>query len=167
MFAGRGKHSPACGPLAWRFEGTVLPRAAVLAFRFMGGAGVTVGQVVEIRPHPRRDLIWFSTVDTGAGCKPQIVWGGMPIVKAGILVPVAHPGTWLPPTKDKPNPYKVRRRRYAGEISEGMLCNLAELGWDPSVTGWVALLDTSADLNVGQPLADRYSDWRAVVLRAG
>jgi phenylalanyl-tRNA synthetase beta chain len=131
----------------------------------MGKAGVVVGRIVEIRPHPRRDRIWLSMVDTGTGCKPQIVWGGIPVVKAGSLVPVAQPGTWLPPTKDKPSPYKIRRRRYAGEISEGMLCSLAELGWDPAVTDWVALLDTSADLHAGQPLEDRYDDWRSIALQ--
>ena len=101
---------------------------------------------------PRRELIWLSTVDTRTGRKPQIVWGGIPIVKAGSLVPVAQPGTWLPPTMDKPNRYKIRRRRYAGEISEWMLYSLAELGWDPAVTEWVALLDPSAGLDAGQPL---------------
>jgi tRNA-binding EMAP/Myf-like protein len=131
----------------------------------MAAAGVVVGQVVEIRPHPRRDLIWLATFDTGTGCKSQIVWGGLPIVKAGHLVPVAQPGTWLSSTKDKPNRYKVRRRRYAGEISEGMLCSLAELGWDSSVTDWVALLDTSAGLHAGQPLTDRYTDWWKIALQ--
>lgn len=77
---------------------------------------------------------------------------------------MAQPGTWLPPTKDKPNRYKIRRRRYAGEISEGMLCSLAELGWDPSVTDWVALLDPSANLYAGQPLENRYDDWRVIAL---
>jgi tRNA-binding EMAP/Myf-like protein len=95
------------------------------------------------------------------------VWGGIPIVKAGSLVPVAQPGTWLPPTKEKPNRYKIRRRRYAGEISEGMLCSLAELGWDPAVTDWVALLNPSAGLYAGQPLEvqyveDRDNDWWAI-----
>lgn len=131
----------------------------------MGEAGVVAGRVVEIRPHPHRDRIWLSMVDTGTGRKPQIVWGGIPIVKAGSLVPVAQPGTWLPPTKDKPNPYKIRCRRYAGEKSEGMLCSLAELGWDPAVTDWVALLDPSADLDAGQPLEGRHADWRSIVLQ--
>jgi tRNA-binding EMAP/Myf-like protein len=130
----------------------------------MGTAGVVVGRVVEIRPHPRRERIWLSMVDTGTGRKPQIVWGGIPIVKAGSLVPVAQPGTWLPPTKDKPNPYKIRRRSYAGEISAGMLCSLAELGWDPSVTDWVALLNPSAGLSAGQSLEGAYVDWRAITL---
>ena len=81
----------------------------------------------------------------------------------GSLVPVALPGTWLPPTKDKPNPYKIRRRRYRGEISEGMLCSCAELGWDSSATDRVALLDASAGLRVGEYLDNRYADWQRIV----
>lgn len=172
MFAGHGTLSPGCGAPACQFKKGRQPgglpasyASALLAFRSMGETGVVVGRVVEIRPHPRRELIWLSTVDTGTGRKPQIVWGGIPIVKAGSLVPVAQPGTWLPPTKEKPNRYKVRRRRYAGEISEGMLCSLAELGWDPAVTDWVALLDPSAGLYAGQPLEDRYDNPRAIALQ--
>lgn len=131
----------------------------------MGKAGVVVGRVVEIRPHPLRELIWLSTVDIGQGGKPQIVWGGVQIVEEGSLVPVAQPGTWLPPTKNKPNKYKIRRRRYAGEISEGMLCSLAELGWEPDITDWVALLDTSTGLQAGQPLEGSYAHWRSIVLQ--
>lgn len=171
MFAGHGTLSPKCGALACQFKkGASLAvcrvvRQCAASVRSMGETGVVVGRVVEIRPHPRRELIWLSTVDTGTGRKPQIVWGGIPIVKAGSLVPVAQPGTWLPPTKEKPNRYKIRRRRYAGEISEGMLCSLAELGWDPAVTDWIALLDPSAGLYAGQPLEDRYNNPRAIALQ--
>ena len=84
----------------------------------------------------------------------------------GSLVPVALPGTWLPSTKDRPNPYNIRRRRYRGEISEGMLCSCAELGWDSSATDRVAVLDASAGLRVGESLDDRYVDWRDIVKTA-
>lgn len=124
-----------------------------------------MGRVVEILPHPDGDLIWLAKVDIGTDHKPQIVWGGVPIVTAGSLVPVALPGSWLPATKANPNPYKIRRRRYRGEISEGMLCSLAELGWDSSVTDRVALLDPSAGLRVGESLDDGYVDWRRIVKR--
>ncbi len=132
----------------------------------MTAKGVLVGRVVEILPHPDGDLIWLAKVDIGTDRKPQIVWGGAPIVTAGSLVPVALPGTWLPATKAESNPYKIRRRRYRGEISEGMLCSLAELGWDSSVTDRVALLDPSAGLRVGESLDDRCVDWRRIVKKA-
>lgn len=135
----------------------------LLTFRPVATAGVRVGRVVEILPHPGGDLIWLAKVDIGTDRRPQIVWGGVPVVTEGSLVPVALPGTWLPPTKDKPNPYKIRRRRYRGEMSEGMLCSCAELGWDSSATDRVALLDASAGLEVGDYLDDRYVDWRRIV----
>jgi tRNA-binding EMAP/Myf-like protein len=123
-----------------------------------------VGRVVEIRPHPGGDLIWLAKVDIGAEYQPRIVYGGVPIVKEGSLVPVATPGTWLPPTKNKPGPYKIRCRNYRGVRSEGMLCSLAELGWDSSVTNWVALLKDSVGLQVGESLEDRYGDWKRIVV---
>jgi phenylalanyl-tRNA synthetase beta chain len=115
--------------------------------------GVVVGRVVEILPHPYGDLIWLAKVDIGTDHQPQVVWGGVPVVTQGSLVPVAVPGARLSATKDKP--YKIRRRRYRGERSEGMLCSLAELGWDSSEADRVALLDASANLSVGESLNDR------------
>jgi len=107
--------------------------------------------------------IWLADVDTGTDGPLQIVWGGAQIVKEGDLVPVAQPGTRLPATNEKPNPYKIRRRRYRGVISEGMLCSLAELGWDSSVTDQVALLDGSLGLRVGESLESRYVNGRDIV----
>jgi phenylalanyl-tRNA synthetase beta chain len=122
-----------------------------------------VGRVVRVRPHPGGENIWLADVDTGTDDLLQIVWGGAQIVQEGDFVPVAQPGTRLPATKDKPNPYKIRRRRYRGEISESMLCSLAELGWDSSVTDRVALLDGSLGLQVGESLECRYVDGRDIV----
>jgi tRNA-binding EMAP/Myf-like protein len=122
-----------------------------------------VGRVVRVRSHPGGENIWLADVDTGSDCPLQIVWGGAQIVKEGDLVPVAQPGTWLPATQDKPERYKIRRRRYRGMISEGMLCSLAELGWDSSVTDRVALLDGSVGLQVGGSLESRYIDGRDIV----
>ena len=141
-------------------------KRSLLRFRPVAAEGVVVGRVVEILPHPDGDLIWLAKVDIGTDRQPQIVWGGVPVVTQGSLVPVAVPGTWLPATKDKAKPYKIRRRRYRGERSEGMLCSLAELGWDSSEADRVALLDASANLSVGESLNDRYVDWQHIVLRA-
>jgi tRNA-binding EMAP/Myf-like protein len=118
---------------------------------------VVIGKVVKVRPHPRGERIWLADIDIGADYQLQIVWGGSPIVEEGSLVPVAKPGARLPGGK-------MRRRRYRGEISEGMLCSLAELGWDGSVTDHVALLCDSIGLCPGQSLDHRDSDWESIVI---
>ena len=128
----------------------------------VGTEGVVVGRVIEVRPHPDGEHIWLADVNVGTDWPLQIIWGGMPIVKKGSLVPVAKPGAWLPATKDKPNRYKLRTRRYRGVRSEGMLCSLAELGWDPSATDRVALLEGS-DLSPGYSLDDIGPDWKLIV----
>jgi tRNA-binding EMAP/Myf-like protein len=117
-----------------------------------------VGQVIKVRPHPDGDRVWLADVDIGDGYHRQIVWGGLDdVVQEGSFVPVAPPGAWLPSGK-------IRRRRYRREISDGMLCSLAELGWDPTVSDQVALLDGSTGLRPGESLDFRAQDWRAIVL---
>lgn len=118
-----------------------------------------MGRIVKVRPHPYGDKIWLADVEIGRDYQLQIVWGGLPIVREGNLVPVAPPGCWLPQGK-------MRRRRYRGEVSEGMLCSLAELGWDLSVTDRVALLDERSDLAPGESLDSREDSWRSIVRRA-
>jgi tRNA-binding EMAP/Myf-like protein len=121
--------------------------------------GVVVGKIVKVRPHPRGERIWLADVDIGTDWQLQIVWGGLPILEEGNLVPVARPGARLPGGK-------LRRRRYRGEISEGMLCSLAELGWDPSVTDRVALLNNSIGLRPGESLDNRDTNWGSIAILA-
>lgn len=117
-----------------------------------------MGRIVKVRPHPYGDRIWLADLDIGRSYQPQVVWGGVPIVYEGDLVPVAPPGSRIPQAK-------MRRRRYRGEVSEGMLCSLAELGWDLSVTDRVALLDPYAGLEPGDSLDSRQSDWQSIIRR--
>ena len=44
-----------------------------------------------------------------------------------------------------------------------MLCSLAELGWDSSVTDWVAILDDSIGLQPGESLDKGSDDWKPMV----
>jgi tRNA-binding EMAP/Myf-like protein len=123
----------------------------------MGTHGAIVGRVIEVRDHPNGDYIWLADVDLGQGLKAQIVWGGAPIVQAGHMVPVAPPGARV-------HGKKMRRRNYRGESSFGMLCSLAELGWDADTKDRVALLNSSADPIPGESL-DGYADrWWEIVL---
>ena len=128
-----------------------------------GTKGVVVGRVVKVRPHPRGDFIWLADLNIGVGNEPQIVWGGVPVIDEGDLVPVARPGAWLPSIEGKRDFCKIRRRHYRGEESHGMLCSLAELGWDPSVTDRVAVLDGSAGLGPGDSLDDIGDRWPLIL----
>jgi tRNA-binding EMAP/Myf-like protein len=119
--------------------------------------GIIVGQVIEVRNHPHGDRIWLAKVDLGLGDPVQIVFGGKPVIQENSLVPVAPPGSRL-------HGVKMRRRRYRGEVSHGMLCSLAELGWDRTVTDRVARLAPSADLKPGTCLDGRADDWQSIVL---
>jgi hypothetical protein len=83
----------------------------------VGTKGVVVGRVGSTYPHPGGERIWLADVDIGTGM-PRIIWGGVPILVKGTLVPVAQPGTWLPPTKSKPGPYKIRCRNHRCRIRQ-------------------------------------------------
>lgn len=117
-----------------------------------------MGRIVKVRPHPYGDRIWLADVEIGREYQLQIVWGGVPLLGEGDFVPVAPPGCRLPQGK-------MRRRRYRGEESEGMLCSLAELGWDLTVTDRVAILDEDAGLVPGDSLDSRESDWPSIIRR--
>ena len=120
--------------------------------------GIIVGRVVRVRDHPNGERIWLADVDLGRGDPVQIVFGGKKeAIGPESLVPVAPPGSRL-------DGVKMRRRRYRGEASHGMLCSLAELGWDPSVTDRVAVLATSARLQPGQCIDDRVKGWESIIL---
>jgi tRNA-binding EMAP/Myf-like protein len=113
---------------------------------------------VKVRDHPNGSRIWLADVDLGRGGDPvQIVFGGKRVIQPNSLVPVAPPGSRL-------HGVKMRKRSYRGEASHGMLCSLAELGWDPAVTDQVARLDPSAHLEPGTRIDDRANDWDSIIL---
>ncbi|KAM3107824.1 phenylalanine--tRNA ligase subunit beta [Phormidesmis sp. 146-33] len=84
--------------------------------------GVVVGKVLERDPHPNADRLSVCQVDIGAGTPSTIVCGAAN-VRAGVYVPVATLGTYLPKVDLKIKPAKLR-----GVASEGMICSLSELG---------------------------------------
>ncbi len=85
--------------------------------------GVVVGQVLDRSPHPNADKLSVCSVDLGDGNPPVQIVCGAANVRAGIYVPVAKIGAYLPVIDLKIKPAKLR-----GEKSEGMICSLAEVG---------------------------------------
>jgi len=84
--------------------------------------GVVVGKVLDRQPHPNADKLSVCQVDIGADTPSTIVCGAANVT-AGLYVPVATLGTYLPKIDLKIKPAKLR-----GVQSEGMICSLSELG---------------------------------------
>lgn len=90
--------------------------------RSQWAAGVVVGYVTDRQPHPNADKLSVCTVDIGAEAPSTIVCGAAN-VRAGIHVPVATVGTYLPIPD-----LTIKARQLRGVPSAGMICSLAELG---------------------------------------
>lgn len=82
---------------------------------------VVVGRVVSITRHTNSDHMWVCQIDVGAGEPVQIVTGAQN-VHEGDLVPVAQNNSWLP------GGVHITKGKLRGEVSNGMLCSLKELG---------------------------------------
>jgi phenylalanyl-tRNA synthetase beta chain len=84
--------------------------------------GVVVGKVLVRDKHPNADKLSVCQVDIGQD-EPSTIVCGAPNVQAGLFVPVATLGTYLPNVDLKIKPAKLR-----GVPSAGMICSLSELG---------------------------------------
>ena len=82
---------------------------------------VVVGRVVSMERHTNSDHMWVCKIDVGGERELQIVTGAQN-VNIGDLVPVALDGSTLPGGKE------IHTGKLRGELSEGMLCSLGELG---------------------------------------
>lgn len=81
---------------------------------------LVVGYVERVEQHPEADRLKICQVDTG-GETNQIICGA-PNVEADSYVVVCKVGGRLP------GGIKIKRAKLRGEVSEGMICSLEELG---------------------------------------
>jgi phenylalanyl-tRNA synthetase beta chain len=81
---------------------------------------LVVGYVKSVKQHPNADKLNVCEVDTGEDIR-QIVCGA-PNVQADTYVAVSEVGGRLP------GGVKIKRAKLRGEVSEGMICSLEELG---------------------------------------
>jgi phenylalanyl-tRNA synthetase beta chain len=105
--------------------------------------GVVVARVLDLKAHPNADKIQLVDVDRGDGEALQIVCGAFNMA-VGDLVPLATTGTVMP------NGMKIERRKMRGEVSNGMLCSPAELGFGDDHSGIMIL---APDARPGTDLA--------------
>ena len=82
---------------------------------------VVAGRIVEMVRHTNSDHMWVCQVDVGGDAPIQIVTGAQN-QQVGDLVPVALDGALLPDGKE------IHAGTLRGELSNGMMCSLKELG---------------------------------------
>ena len=82
---------------------------------------VVVGQVKSLVRHPNSDHMWICQVDVGQAAPIQIVTGAQNLHE-GDFVPTALDDSWLP------GGVHITAGKLRGEVSNGMLCSLKELG---------------------------------------
>ena len=112
-----------------------------------GLRGIVIGEVLTCERHPNADKLSVTTVDIGNDSASLIVCGA-PNVAAGQKVVVATVNSMVHPSGGEP--FKIKKAKIRGEVSEGMICAEDELGLGSSHDG-IMVLDT--DLPNGTPAA--------------
>ena len=107
-------------------------------------SNVVVGRVLSMVRHPNSDHMWICQVDVGRDEPVQIVTGAWN-VHVGDLVPAALHKSTLPGGK------KIEKGKLRGEVSNGMMCGLSELGLDERDFPYAAIVP-AALLNDYKPL---------------
>ena len=86
-----------------------------------GLGDVVMGKVLTVQQHPNADRLKLCSVEAGDG--PLSVVCGAPVVVEGGWYPFAPVGSRLPGVKKA-----LKKAEIRGEVSNGMLCSVKELG---------------------------------------
>lgn len=115
-----------------------------------GPAGLVVGAILSVEPHPNADRLSVCRVSDGA--RELTIVCGAPNVRPGETAPLAVPGVRLP------DGTVLKKAKLRGIASEGMLCSERELGFGEDAAGIMLLGPGRA---AGMPLAEALGldDW--------
>lgn len=126
-----------------------------------GLQGIVVGEVVSCAAHPNADKLKVTKVDIGAEQLSDIVCGA-PNVDKGQKVLVATVNSTLHPIKGEP--FKIKRAKIRGEVSEGMICAEDEIGLGSEHDG-IMVLDT--DKPNGTPAIELFETGEDFIIEIG
>lgn len=87
---------------------------------------IQVAKIVKIDPHPNADKLVICQLDVGEDELLQVVTGAKNVFE-GATVPVIRHGGKLP------DGTVIKKGKLRGEVSNGMLCSAAEMGYDDKV----------------------------------
>jgi len=115
-----------------------------------GLEGIVIAEVLSCEKHPNADKLSLCSVNAGGEEPLQIVCGA-PNVAAGQKVLLATVGSTLHPYDGEP--FKIKKGKIRGEVSQGMICAEDEIGLGDDHDGIVVLPDSA---HVGQPASEFY-----------
>ncbi len=98
--------------------------------------GLVTGMVLTCEKHPDADKLKVTTVDTGSGAPLHIVCGASNVA-AGQRVIVAPVGATVHPLEGEP--FRIKKAKIRGAVSEGMICAEDEIGLGKSHDGILVL----------------------------
>lgn len=101
-------------------------------------AGVVVGEILAVEPHPNADKLTVCTVSDGRETLRVVC--GAPNVRVGMKAPLATIGSVL-------NSQEIKNTKLRGVESQGMLCSARELGMSDDHSG---LLELPAEARPGE-----------------
>ncbi len=126
-----------------------------------GLAGLVIGEVLSVRPHPNADRLQLTTVDVGED-EPLPIVCGAPNVAVGQRVVVATVGTTLNPTQGEA--LTIKKAKIRGEESRGMICAEDEIGLG---TGHDGIIVLNTEISNGTAAADYFRPVSDTVLEIG
>ena len=109
--------------------------------------GIVLAKVLDLSPHPDADKIQLVQVDSGDGEALQVCCGAFNM-SVGDLIPFATIGTVMP------NGMEIAQRKMRGEMSNGMCCSAAEIGFGDDHDGIMLLTEDAADSQLGAPITE-------------
>ncbi len=110
--------------------------------------GLVVGEVMTCQPAENTDNLKSTTINVGGDSLLPIVCGG-PNVAAGQKVVIATVGTTIYPITGEP--FKIKKAKIRGHVSEGMICAQDEIGLGTDHDGIIVL---DEHVTPGTPLRD-------------
>lgn len=105
---------------------------------------VVVAKVISTKPHPDADKLTLCEVTINSGELLQIVCGAEN-VRAGLKVALAMIGAELP------GGFKIKESKLRGQLSQGMLCSVSELGMAEHSSG---IMELDSDAPIGMDLRE-------------
>ncbi len=105
---------------------------------------VIVAEVLSTKPHPDADKLTLCEVNINSDKPLQVVCGAAN-VRAGLKVALSMIGAVLP------GGFKIKESKLRGQLSQGMLCSVTELGMAEQSDG---IMELEADAPVGMDLRD-------------